>query len=77
MPKRKKKTPYDATLRFRAFQKLAARIERIVEARGYGDASDVMREGTALHVQEEEERLGLPPIDGTTKPVRYSKGKKK
>ncbi|MEY2512020.1 MAG: hypothetical protein QOE26_2783 [Verrucomicrobiota bacterium] len=75
MPKRKKKAPYDATLRFRSFKTLAARIERIVAARGYGDASDVMREGTDFRVREEERRLGLSPID--SEPVRYSKGKKR
>ncbi|HEY2681552.1 MAG TPA: hypothetical protein VGI59_09555 [Candidatus Udaeobacter sp.] len=61
MPKRKRPA-YDDTLRFRAFKKLRARLERIVAARGYGDSSDLMREATTLLVEKEEIRLHLPPM---------------
>lgn len=77
MPK-KKKAPYDTTLRFRAFKTLEKRIERIVEKRGYGDAADFMREGFAKLVLQEEARLGLEPLPPEPAArVKYSKGKKR
>jgi Arc/MetJ-type ribon-helix-helix transcriptional regulator len=72
MPK-KRKAPYDTTLRFRAFKALEKRIDRIVEARGYGDPADFMREGLSNLVLKEEERLGLPPLPSPTQhKVSYS-----
>lgn len=77
MPRRKKRS-YDATMRFRAFEELGKRILRVVVARGHGDASDIMREGTINRVEEEEKRLGLPPIEEKpAKKISYSKAKKK
>lgn len=77
MPPRKK-PPYDDTFRFRGFKNLGERIARIVAARGYGDASDVMREGIDSHVREEERRLGLEPLTASkiTAPMKRPKGKK-
>ena len=71
MPKRKRPT-YDDILRFRAFKKLRARIERIADARGYGDSSDLMREATTLFVEKEEARLRLPPLPKEEKQNRKS-----
>lgn len=77
MPKNRKKAPYDATLRFRAFKTLEERIDRIVEKRGYGEPADFMREGLSKLVVQEEQRMGLPPLPATTKPVKYSGSKKR
>lgn len=75
MPKQRK-LPYNATIRFRAFKQLEERINRIVNARGYGDPADFMREGMSKLVIEEERRLGLPPMEPPArKPVKYSKSK--
>lgn len=75
MPKQKK-LPYNATIRFRAFKNLEDRINRIVEARGYGDPADFMREGMSKLVIEEERRLGLAPLESPIrKPVKYTKSK--
>lgn len=62
------KAKYPTTLRVRAPKEMEARILRILEAKGYGDPSEFMRDAIAEHLAKEEARLGLS--DTKEKPKR-------
>lgn len=53
---------YDATYRFRCWETLKTRANRVARERGSGDASDIGREGVINLVEKEEKRLGLPAL---------------
>lgn len=69
MPPSKKKAAYDATFRFRGYSELGKRIARVLEARGYGDDSEFMREAVMKLVIELEKNFGLPRV--AEEPPRY------
>lgn len=50
---------YDTTYRFRCHKQLKRRADKVAEVRGFGDASDIGREGVISLVEKEEKRLGL------------------
>jgi hypothetical protein len=72
-----KKRPYDATFRFRGFKALGERIKRIAAARGYGDDSDILREGVMKHVMEQERALGIPKVAEDAQPYVAKPSKRK
>jgi len=57
------KGEYDVVLRCRAPKALRDRIETILQRRGHGDLSELIREALLRYVETEEERLGIvgPP----------------
>lgn len=57
----KGKSKYTEMLRFRVPESFKARIKRILEKRGYGGESEVMREAFIRHIEAEEKRLGITP----------------
>ena len=75
MPPSKKKAPYDSTFRFRGYSETGERIARILEARGYGDESEFMREGVMRYIAEQEKALDLPRV--SDEPPRYGQPTRK
>jgi hypothetical protein len=53
---------YDYVYRFRTHRTLKKRAERVAEARGFGDAADIGREGVIKLIEAEEKRLKLPTL---------------
>lgn len=57
----KGKNKYTEMLRFRAPKAFKERVKAILEARGYGGESEILREAIIRHIEAEEKRLGLKP----------------
>lgn len=57
----KGKGKYSETLRFRAPRAFKERMQAVLEKRGYGDESEIMREAIMRFIEAEEARLGLNP----------------
>ncbi|HWL53333.1 MAG TPA: hypothetical protein VNQ90_12930 [Chthoniobacteraceae bacterium] len=56
---RRGKGGYDTVLRCRAPRSLKVRMEAILERRGHGDLSELIREALLRYVETEEARLGI------------------
>lgn len=55
----KGKAKYPETLRFRAPTSFKKRLLTVLEKRGYGDESELMREAVIKWIEAEEQRLGI------------------
>ena len=83
------KGDYDVVLRCRAPRAIKERLERLLERRGHGDLSELLREALVRYVETEEARLGItssPPFYAVPpeaplslaaeQPPAYGKGKR-
>lgn len=53
------KGDYDVVLRCRAPRAIKERLEQVLERRGHGDLSELIREALLRYVETEETRLGI------------------
>lgn len=60
------KSSYDSILKVRCTTALKARLERLVQKRGHGDMSDIVREAIFRWCDKEEDRLNLTALPAYT-----------